>query len=157
MELTYLRCILNKLVTQLTHSRVPSFHSQIKLRNRTMIKPDKTATEYRQEVVKTIEGRNIIKTISRSKSRKIIVKKKQRREKGTRDKLWCSKPHSKDVISSRIIGAFSATRRLTNLSKNTKNRLIDRTSPVRNIQLKENLFYKCKLYVLFKLFSQIIV
>ena len=40
------------------------------------------------------DGMNNIKTISKSNNRKIKVKKKYRKEKGTREDLWCSNPHS---------------------------------------------------------------
>jgi len=40
------------------------------------------------------DGINNNKTISRSNNKKTRVSKKYRKEKGIRDKLLCSKPHS---------------------------------------------------------------
>ena len=53
------------------------------------------------------KGINSIRTISKSNSKKIRVKKKYRKEKGTRDELWCSNPHSYEDNSSRFSRTFS--------------------------------------------------
>ena len=53
------------------------------------------------------------------------VKKKQRKEKGTRDSLWISKPHSKADSSSRLDKDFSEIKKLTSFKRSTRNKEID--------------------------------
>ena len=81
----------------------------------------------------TIEGRNIISTISRSNNKKIKVRKKYRKEKGTRDKLWCSNPHSQDDISSRFKPTFSEIRQDTNFRVRIRLREINSIIMIINI------------------------
>jgi len=62
-----------------------------------------------------------------------MVRKKYRKEKGTRERLWCSKPHSKDDISSRINGDFSEISNPTIFNKKTKTNLTNRIKLNKNI------------------------
>ena len=105
----------------------------------------RTPKEKQREEENKRDGKNIISTISKSNRRKIRVKKKYRKEKGTRERLWCSNPHSNEDISSRIIGDFSETKNAKTLSRRTMRKLIRRERETKNIQLKEDLSYKCKL------------
>ena len=51
------------------------------------MKKERISKEKVQLTEKIREGKNIIRTISKSNRRKIRVKKKQRRENGTRERL----------------------------------------------------------------------
>jgi hypothetical protein len=55
-----------------------------------------------EEERKTNTGEKTRRIISKSNSKKIRVKKKYRREKGIRERLWVSNPHSKADNSSRL-------------------------------------------------------
>ena len=52
-----------------------------------IMKINNTSRDIVELTEKTKKGRNIISTISKSNKRKIKVKKKQRKEKGTRETL----------------------------------------------------------------------
>ena len=101
-----------------------------------------------------MNGEKDSKTTSRSKRRKIRVKKKERKENGIRAKELVSKPHSKAVSSSRFKIDFSEISILTTLSKITRTK--ETVTDTKTIEInyeKNSLSYECKSYVLYKLHS----
>lgn len=144
-------------MSYITHSNLPSFHSYTKDRYRIKIKLNKTRRDSKELTENNINGKNIIKTISRSNSKKIRVKKKYRNEKGTRETLWCSNPHSNEETSSRNKGALSEikkeivlsskiTKKQTIMIPNNKNIIKTTLIKVQSIKiykvLKEEVFFK---------------
>ena len=82
---------------------------------------DPTTTSMKRKLdEKRILGQKIRRTTSRSNRRKIIVRKKYRSEKGMRERLWASNPHSNAESSSRIKLEDSEMALLANLSSSTK-------------------------------------
>jgi len=100
-----------------------------------IIKINSTSRDIVELTEKTRKGRNIISTISKSNKRKIKVKKKYRKENGTRETLWCSNPHSKEETSSRIKGTLSEIKNDTTFKNNTSANLISKSPNNKNINI----------------------
>lgn len=92
----FLKCYLDQF-------KAPWFHSWYSPNNKIKIKViDVIVHESVQEVFK-VKIMGIIRTISTSKIKKIIVIKKNRIEKGNREEFKGSKPHSKGDVFSRSL------------------------------------------------------
>ncbi len=139
------------------HSKAPWFHSWYRPAIKIIIKIREEAVQFLKLLIFIILIIGNIKAISTSKIKKIIAIKKNRIEKGSREELKGSKPHSNGEF-------FSRSRKFFFDKNEAKNITIVEISIIININIKimfiiyiiNNKLYDWKSYILFILYKFLI-